>query len=214
MPLSIPGIISGITMVFVPSLRHLYTDLLGGRSFWSEMLQNLNRNKRNAYSGLSRFVHHCMAWLPNTINGEGNTFWSNQPQKSALWSFSRSFCSCYTPHYHLMVLSLINNTKHVPNGTVLQENGIVAFQTKTSWMRFIQHHRLSSALIATWRGTAASASRQCTKARKITSRSPNIPMLNADNRNFSHAPFITSVGLHLIWLAYTFNIPYVIRCHA
>jgi spermidine/putrescine transport system permease protein len=84
MPLSIPGIISGITMVFVPSLTtFVISDLLGGSKILlignvieQEFKQGSNWN---AGSGLSLvlmlFIIASMALIAKyDKNGEGNTF--------------------------------------------------------------------------------------------------------------------------------------------
>jgi len=84
MPLSIPGIISGITMVFVPSLTtFVISDLLGGSKILlignvieQEFKQGSNWNVGSGLSlVLMLFIIASMALIAKyDKNGEGNTF--------------------------------------------------------------------------------------------------------------------------------------------
>ena len=84
MPLSIPGIISGITMVFVPSLTtFVISDLLGGSKILlignvieQEFKQGSNWNVGSGLSlVLMLFIIASMALISKyDKNGEGNTF--------------------------------------------------------------------------------------------------------------------------------------------
>ena len=89
MPLSIPGIISGITMVFVPSLTtFVISDLLGGSKILlignvieQEFKQGSNWNVGSGLSlVLMLFIIASMALISMALiakydkNGEGNTF--------------------------------------------------------------------------------------------------------------------------------------------
>ena len=84
LPLSVPGIISGITMVFVPSLTtFVISDLLGGSKILlignvieQEFKQGSNWNVGSGLSlVLMLFIIASMALIAKyDKNGEGNTF--------------------------------------------------------------------------------------------------------------------------------------------
>lgn len=108
MPLSIPGIISGITMVFVPSLTtFVISDLLGGSKILlignvieQEFKQGSNWNVGSGLSlVLMLFIIASMALIAKyDKNGEGNTFWIKSTAKK-IYPFP-DLCIVIRSHYH------------------------------------------------------------------------------------------------------------------
>ena len=206
-PLSIPGIISGITMVFVPSLTtFVISDLLGG----SKILLIGNVIEQEFTRG-SNWRGDCILMTKGS---------------RALRKIVSDFYMVliliflYAPILTMMVLSFNQSKSRTQwGGFTLQwyaqmfdSRSIMSALTTTLVIAFV------SALAATVIGTAAALSIGSMRAvpKTIVMGITNIPMLNADivtgiSLMLAFIAFGISLGFKTVLISHiTFNIPYVI----
>ena len=221
-PLSIPGIISGITMVFVPSLTtFVISDLLGGSKILligNVIEQEFTRGSNwHLGSGLSLvlmvFILISMGILMTK---------SSKVLRKIISDFYMVLILIflYAPILTMMVLSFNKSKSRTQwGGFTLQwytqmfdSRSIMSALTTTLIIAFV------SALVATVIGTAAaiSISSMRTVPRTIVMGVTNIPMLNADivtgiSLMLAFIAFGISLGFKTVLISHiTFNIPYVI----
>ncbi len=227
-PLSLPGVVSGIIMVFVPSLTtFVISDLLGGGKILligniieQEFKQSSNWNTGSGLSlVLMVFVLVSMAFVSGSDSGgEGGDSLMKQTLRKLY--IGLILVLLYAPILTLVVLSFNDSKTRARWGgltgrwyvELFQNDQIMAALYNTLIIAFL------SALIATLIGTAAAIGINSMKKRTRTVMLGlgNIPMLNAE--------IVTGISLMLLFIALrfsmgfatiliahiSFNIPYVI----
>ena len=208
-PLTKPGIISGITMVFVPSLTAFaIPDILGGGKVM--LIGNI----------IEQEFSTSMNWhLGSGLSRKGTTRMVRSKNFFMKFYLALIIAFLYIPIAVLVVLSFNDSRSRVVWGgftlewykTLFHNSDVVAALQNTLTIGF------GSALIATVIGVLAAVGIDAMKKRSysLTLGVGNIPMLNADIVTgialmlwFSR---FTNLGYVSILLAHvTFNIPYVI----
>lgn len=228
-PLSLPGVISGIIMVFIPSISEfVVADILGGSKvllFGNVIDQEFNvANNWNLGSGLSIvlmiFIFISMAIMNRHASEEGdNMLWIKA--KSFIEKFYVAFIGflLYAPLLVLFVCSFNDSKSRTVWGgftlhwyTDLFQNEEVLSAVRTSLLL-----TTLAALIATLIGTLACIGMTAMKLRfqKVMEGLSNIPLLNAD--------IVTGVAIMLLFVHFmslgftsmliahvTLGLPYII----
>ena len=234
LPLSLPGIISGITMVFVPSLTtFVISDLLGGSKILligNVIEQEFTKgNNWHLGSGLSLvlmvFILISMAMIAKYDKRRRDGILMTKG-KERFRKFISDFylviilIFLYAPIFTMMVLSFNQSKSRTHWGgftlswyTQMFESRAIMYALYTTLLV-----AMISALVATVIGTvtAIAISHMKPVSKNIFMSISNIPMLNAD--------IVTGIALMLAFIAFgislgfktvlishiTFNIPYVI----
>ena len=218
LPLSVPGIISGVTMVFIPALTtFVISTLLGGSKILliGNVIEQEFTQTGNWHLGSGLSIVLMIFIIVNMV--AGNRIMRSILRKCYIFLI---FLFLYAPILTLIVLSFNASRTRAKWGGFTLKWYVSMFQNRAILQALSNTLLIAllSAFIATVIGTIACISMQAMKRRNraVIMGITNIPMLNAD--------IVTGISLMLLFITLglrfgfltillshiTFNIPYVI----